>query len=191
MKYCFDCGSRLSLEIPSGDDRLRWVCQACSWIHYDNPRVLVAAFLYHNKKLLWTRRGTQPNKGLWAFPAGFLEMGETLQQAAARELFEETHIVKSPKEMIPMSLGSVVNIDQVYVVFRSPCQQERMVELTPETEGWGWYDEREAPWHEMAHPETEAQVRQVYHWVQAGRFGMRVGEVTSEGGDYSVFPMHE
>ena len=189
MKFCSECGAKVSWQIPPGDDRERAVCSRCGVVHYENPRVLVAVFLYHEKKMLWTKRGIEPGKGLWAFPQGFLEKGETLQQAAARELFEETHIELSPKDMIPMSLGSVLIMDQLYVVFRCPCDEEVPAELTPETEDWGWYSADDAPWDQMAFPETSPQLRQIYQWVSEGRFAVRVGEVTTEGGDYSVFPL--
>ena len=189
MKFCSECGARVSWQVPAGDDRERAVCSNCGLVHYENPRVLVAAFLYHGHKLLWTKRGIEPNKGQWAFPSGFLERGETLQQAAVRELFEETRIERPPKTMIPMSLGSVLIMDQLYVVFRCPCDEEVPAELTYETEDWGWYGEDDAPWQHMAYPETVPQLRQVYEWVKEGRFAMRVGEVTPEGGDYSLFPL--
>lgn len=189
MKFCSECGAKVSWQIPPGDDRERAVCSRCGVVHYENPRVLVAVFLYHEKKMLWTKRGIEPGKGLWAFPQGFLEKGETLQQAAARELFEETHIALSPKEMIPMSLGSVLIMDQLYVVFRCPCEEEVPAELTPETEDWGWYSADDAPWDQMAFPETTPQLSEIYRWVSEGRFAVRVGEVTEEGGDYSVFPL--
>lgn len=187
MKFCSECSARVRPEIPPGEDRQRFVCVGCGTIHYENPTVLVAAFLHHGESLLWTQRGIEPNKGRWAFPAGFLERGETLQQAATRELFEETHIKRSPTEMIPMSLASVLIMDQLYVVFRCACETQVSAERTPETSDWGWFTEDDAPWEAMAYPESAEQVHEVYGWLKQGRFGMRVGEVTEEGGDYSTF----
>ena len=189
MKFCSECGAKITWQIPSGDNRERAVCARCGTVHYENPRVLVAAFLYHGGKLFWAMRGIEPNKGKWGFPSGFLEKGETLQEAAARELFEETRIRRSPKEMIPMSLASVLIMDQLYVVFRCPCDEEVPAELTDETVDWGWYAEDEAPWDKIAHPEAAEQIHQVYEWLQEGRFAMRVGEITTDGGDYSIFPL--
>ena len=54
------------------------------------PRVAVGALVVENKKLLMICRGKAPNVGVWAIPGGGVEVGETLQQAAERETFEET-----------------------------------------------------------------------------------------------------
>lgn len=189
MQYCSKCGSPLTIQQPPDDDKERDYCPSCDHYFYQNPSVLVATFLYCGEKLFWAKRGTPPFKSKWAFPAGFLEKNETLQQAAARELFEETLIKIEPKRLIPMSLGSVLAIDQLYIVFRCECDCELEGQLTSETEEWGWFSEEEAPWQEMAYPQTEPQVRQVYEWVKSGQFGIRVGEVTYEGGEYTTFDM--
>jgi len=118
MMFCCYCGSALVMRIPDGDDCSRPWCHACQEAHYRNPTILVAVFLHCANKLLWTRRGIDPGKGKWAFPAGFVECNESLQQAAARELREETKISVAPEQLIPMSISSVLPIDQIYVVFR-------------------------------------------------------------------------
>lgn len=191
MQFCSHCGGSLTFKQPDDDDRERHYCPQCDTFHYQNQSVLVATFLYCGNKLFWAKRGTPPFQSKWAFPAGFLEQNETLQQAAARELKEETCIDIDPKTLIPMSLGSVLSINQLYIVFRRACEEELCAQITPETEEWGWFSEDEAPWDEMAYPQTEPQVRQVYQWVQAEQFGIRVGEVNNEGGDYTTFAMQD
>ena len=54
------------------------------------PRVAVGGVVLHNNKVLLVLRGQAPAKGLWAIPGGGVELGETLQAAAERELLEET-----------------------------------------------------------------------------------------------------
>jgi ADP-ribose pyrophosphatase YjhB (NUDIX family) len=189
MKYCSNCATEIVWRIPEGDDRERAVCPECQSIFYDSPRVLVTTFLYCGEKLMWTQRGIEPYKGLWAFPGGYLERGETLQQAAVRELREETGIELPAEHMIPMSLGSVLAINQLYVVFRYDCREEIAAQCTHETQNWQWSDDHDAPWDKMAHPETEAQIRQIYQWLKSGEFSIRVGEVTDNGGRYCVYPL--
>ncbi len=56
------------------------------------PRVGVGAIVVKKGKVLLVKRGIEPSKGLWAIPGGTLKLGETLQECAAREIFEETGI---------------------------------------------------------------------------------------------------
>ena len=56
------------------------------------PRVGVGAITVKDEKVLLVKRGVEPSKGLWAIPGGTLELGETLQECAAREILEETGI---------------------------------------------------------------------------------------------------
>jgi len=59
----------------------------------EQPRVAVGAIVFHDGKVLLVRRGKAPSNGLWAIPGGSVELGETLQQAAEREIKEETGIL--------------------------------------------------------------------------------------------------
>ncbi|MCX5839440.1 MAG: NUDIX hydrolase [Deltaproteobacteria bacterium] len=59
----------------------------------DHPRVGVGAVVLREGRVLLVRRGVAPAQGLWAIPGGGLRLGETLQQGAEREIFEETGIV--------------------------------------------------------------------------------------------------
>jgi ADP-ribose pyrophosphatase len=59
-------------------------------IYPDAPRVAVGAVITHQNEVLLVRRGKAPAKGLWAIPGGSVNLGETLQAAAEREVLEET-----------------------------------------------------------------------------------------------------
>ncbi len=56
------------------------------------PRVGVGAIVIHEGRILLVKRGIEPSRGLWAIPGGTLELGETMQECAAREILEETGI---------------------------------------------------------------------------------------------------
>jgi ADP-ribose pyrophosphatase len=58
----------------------------------DQPRVAVGAIVFKDNQVLLVRRGKPPARDLWAIPGGSVEIGETLQRAAEREIFEETGI---------------------------------------------------------------------------------------------------
>lgn len=64
------------------------------------PRVGAGAIVIHDEKILLVKRGADPGRGLWAIPGGTLQLGETLQACAAREILEETGIKVAVGECI-------------------------------------------------------------------------------------------
>ena len=61
-------------------------------VYPDAPRVAVGAIVFNNNKVLLVQRGKPPAEGVWAIPGGSVKLGETLQQAAEREILEETGV---------------------------------------------------------------------------------------------------
>jgi len=59
----------------------------------DRPRVAVGAFVFNDEKVLLVQRGHPPAQGVWSIPGGKVELGETLQEAAEREIHEETGVI--------------------------------------------------------------------------------------------------
>ncbi len=68
-----------------GDTRERAVCPACDTIHYENPLNVVGTVPYWGEHVLLCKRNIEPRWGKWTLPGGFMELGETTQQGAARE----------------------------------------------------------------------------------------------------------
>jgi len=89
MKYCSNCGEAVCRTTPAGDSRKRWVCGPCGTIHYQNPKNVVGCVPEKDGKILLCRRSIEPRSGFWTVPAGFMELGETVAQGAARETREE------------------------------------------------------------------------------------------------------
>lgn len=83
MKFCNLCGATVVQRIPDGDNRLRYVCDACHTVHYQNPRIVAGSLPVWDGQVLLCRRAIAPRLGYWTLPAGFMENGETLAQAAA------------------------------------------------------------------------------------------------------------
>ncbi|MFN3920459.1 MAG: NUDIX domain-containing protein, partial [Methylohalobius sp.] len=77
------------IKIPAGEDRERFVCEACGTIHYLNPKIIAGCLPLWQGKILLCRRAIEPRYGLWTLPAGFMELGESLEEAAIRETWEE------------------------------------------------------------------------------------------------------
>ena len=95
-KYCPLCGTDLKVGFIEGKER--GFCPNCSFVDYKNPLPVALAIPIKDKKFLLIKRGLAPKKGMWGFPSGFVETGETSENACLRELKEETglsgHIVK-------------------------------------------------------------------------------------------------
>lgn len=89
VKYCPYCGS--ALEMKSAEGRERKVCKGCRSIYYINPLPASTALVINGKnQLLLGKRQIEPAKGQWCLPGGFVEIDESMEQAALRELKEET-----------------------------------------------------------------------------------------------------
>ena len=88
--YCPICGTPLQAGLIEG--RERKYCPKCDFIDYKNPLPVALAVAVKDKKFLLIRRGLPPRKGMWGSPSGFIESGETPEEACLRELKEETGI---------------------------------------------------------------------------------------------------
>jgi len=101
LKHCANCGTRLVHERPEGEHRDRSVCPRCGLIAYLNPRLVVTTLPVTDEgHLVLLRRGIPPGVGAWAQPGGFLEIDETLAEAATRETLEETGLLVEPGEIV-------------------------------------------------------------------------------------------
>src|SRR4051794_29891664 len=95
-------------------------CGSCGHIEYDGPCVLVACPLFEGDRLLWIRRATAPYRGRWTIPSGFVERGETVNEAASREVQEETRLRVEPEHLRLFTVLSLPAMNQVYVGLAAP-----------------------------------------------------------------------
>ncbi|MHB8574668.1 MAG: NUDIX domain-containing protein [Dehalococcoidia bacterium] len=90
VSYCVECGSRL--EVREAFGRPRPVCPNCGHVHFEDPKVGVGVVATNGGRILLTRRNHEPKLGEWSFPAGFVDAGENVVEAAVREALEETGV---------------------------------------------------------------------------------------------------
>lgn len=176
MKFCSNCGAAVERRVPPGDSLPRWVCDRCGVIHYQNPLLVVGAIPEHEGKLLLCRRAIEPRYGYWTLPAGFMENGETVAQAAARETLEEAGARVELGEAF--SMISVPYVNQVHVFYRA-----RLLHLDyqpgEETLEARLFAESEIPWKDIAFRTVGLTLR---HWLAdraAGRFGFHALDISA------------
>jgi ADP-ribose pyrophosphatase YjhB (NUDIX family) len=93
-----------------------------------NPLPVVVVLLPVDDGLLQIRRGIDPGKGLWAFPGGFINLGETWQEAGAREVLEESHVQIDPAEIVEFQVRSAP--DDTLLIF-GLAQTRKSAQLPP------------------------------------------------------------
>lgn len=174
MKFCSQCGAPVALRVPRGDTLERHVCEACHTIHYQNPRMVVGCVVESGSRILLCRRGIEPRQGLWTVPAGYLEIGETLEQGAARETLEEAN---ARVEIGPLyAIYNIPHISQVYLLFRARLVDNR-IHAGAETLEVALCDEAEIPWDQLAFATVRNTLQHYFSDRRRGAFPLHIGTI--------------
>ena len=88
--FCSTCNNKNEFSTIEG--QIRYHCIECGTIHYQNPKPTATLICMRNTDILLVKRAFEPAKGEWSLPGGFIELGETPEDAAVRELKEETNL---------------------------------------------------------------------------------------------------
>ena len=88
IKYCQRCGG--TMVDRTVERKFLRACPACGFIAFQDPKVAAAVLVVLDGGLVLVKRGVEPERGRWAFPSGFVDRGESVEDAAAREVKEET-----------------------------------------------------------------------------------------------------
>ncbi|MEZ5896255.1 MAG: NUDIX hydrolase [Parvularculaceae bacterium] len=136
-------------DIPPGDDHERDVCRHCGFIDYKNPKIVVGSVCVLGDAILLCRRAIEPRRGYWTLPAGYMELGETVEEGARREAWEEARARLVIDRVL--AIYSVPRISQVQIMFRATLANE---DIAPGPESldarlFHWDD---IPWPDLAFP---------------------------------------
>ena len=115
MNFCSNCGQNIIKKIPEGDNRQRFVCEACGQIYYQNPKIITGCLPLYGDSVLLCRRAIAPRVGYWTLPAGFLENGEAASAGAIRETLEEANAQVKLSHLY--TLFNLPHISQIYMFY--------------------------------------------------------------------------
>jgi ADP-ribose pyrophosphatase YjhB (NUDIX family) len=170
IKHCRNCGASVVYRVPDdGDTHERAVCPACDTIHYENPLNVVGTVPYLGDRVLLCKRNIEPRWGKWTLPAGFMELGETTAQGAARETHEEAGAQIELEGLF--TVLSVPRVGQVHLFYRARLLSDA---LAPgfETIEARLFRQEEIPWEEIAFRTVKETLEHFFADRQAGRFGV-------------------
>lgn len=171
MKFCSQCASPLTRLIPAGDSQLRFVCQHCATIHYENPKVVVGALAVWGEQVLLCKRAIEPRLGLWTLPAGFMENLETTAQAAERETMEEACARIRLQSLY--TLVNVPHISQIHMIYLAQLQDLDFA-AGPESLEVALFDEQDIPWADIAFRSISLSLQHFFADRKRGEFHFRV-----------------
>ena len=154
LRYCARCGEPLVVRLIETEDRPRLMCKR-GHIHYVNPVLVVGVIPERRGRILLLRRAIEPRIGTWTFPGGFMEIDETVEEAAAREAHEEVGLHVRVLDLIGVYTkpGPAPGPGIVSIVFRGTVATGRP-EAGREALEVRWFKPEEIPWEDLAYETT-------------------------------------
>lgn len=171
-RYCAHCSNPIIRRVPEGDSRLRDCCDACGAIHYVNPRIIVGTLPVLGHRILLCKRAIEPRLGFWTLPAGFMELGETTAEGAARETREEAGANMTLGPLYAMI--DVVAAEQLHIFYLGTLQNEHF-DPGPESLEVRLFTHDTIPWDDLAFQTVRQTLRWYLDDVQQGELGFHHG----------------
>ncbi len=153
------CGAPLQNRFVVDEERERLVCTGCGHIYYINPKVVAGTIPVHEGGVWLLRRAIEPRLGAWTFPAGFMEMGESVEEAAVRETLEELNVqIRIERLLNVYSLPSMSTVHVIYL-----AQAVSQPTGGKETLEFAHFSPADIPWDELAFWSTHAALQD---WIK-------------------------
>ncbi len=163
-KFCPRCGAQLQERYLETEQHIRKICPGCGFVFYLNPKVVAGAVPQQNGCIWLVRRNIEPSWGSWTFPGGYVDLGESVQDAAVRETLEETQLQVRLDSLL--NVYSYANVGIVLVVYRATVIGG-VAGATPESQEVRAFPIDEIPWERLAFPSTRDALTDYVRFEQA------------------------
>lgn len=155
-RYCPVCGGTLENRLLKPEEPERMICPGCRFVFYLDPKVVACVITEINGQIVMLRRGIPPGIGLWAIPGGFVDAGESVTDAAAREAWEEVRLNVAINSLVGVysytGISSVIIVYEATVLEGVPQAADEVLEVQ-------LFAPSEIPWGEIAFSSTRDALR--------------------------------
>ena len=159
--YCPRCSGSLALRPTEPEGKVQLVCATCGYILYLNPKLVACTLPVLDGKLLLIRRGIEPGRGLWTIPGGYVDLGESTQEAAVRETLEEAGVEVTLQQLL--GVYSYPGQMSAVVVYLAACPKAPLLPGVEALEAC-FFTPEEIPWEQLAFRSTSDALRD---WLSA------------------------
>jgi ADP-ribose pyrophosphatase YjhB (NUDIX family) len=151
VRYCPRCAAEATVRYPRSI-----TCPACGYGAYYNPKPVACGIVRRDDRIVLMRRATEPGRGRWTMPGGFVDLGESVPQAARREIAEELAIEAEIGDLVGVYSSPSDRV--VVVVYAAEALGEpRTTEEALEVKAFA---PDEIPWQELAFWSDEQALRE-------------------------------
>ena len=154
VNFCQVCGAAMADAERFG--KVRRVCPACGYIHFDDPKVAAVVFVEQDGAVLLVRRAVEPERGKWALPAGYIDYGEHPAEAAIREVLEETGLQVEIAGLLDVQGGSA-EIGASIVIIYAAHVVDGVAQALDDADAVAWFG-RDEPLPEIAFDSTRTML---------------------------------
>ena len=151
-RFCPRCGGALDRRIVKSNEPERLVCQSCAFIFYQDPKVVAGTVFTLEGGIVLLKRGVEPALGKWVFPGGYVDRGESVQDAAIRETKEESMLDVRLDALL--SVYSYPRSPNVIIVYAAEVIGGELAAADESVEARIFPPDR-LPWHELAFDSTK------------------------------------
>ena len=152
-RFCPLCGAPVERRVVAHDGREYPVCSGCGHVCYLHPKIVAVTIPVRDGRVLLARRAIEPAHGLWTFPGGYVDWGESVSHAARREMREEVGLDLEPEGLVGIYSyeEAPVVIVAYHVTIPNGLEAKADVHEVSET---GYFARHEIPWDQLAFRST-------------------------------------